>query len=84
MMFFKFAFKHFSDERKSKEIRENGVLLGAREVRGRKFFLFMVKDFFAEVCYAGDDLDGKAEKIELFPNIKRLNAYLEQDCRAAL
>jgi len=83
-MFFGLAFKHFSEEKKARKIRESGILLGSRTSRGRKVFLFMVKDVFAEVLYPGDSMDGHPEKIEVFSNINLLNTYLEQECRAAL
>jgi hypothetical protein len=83
-MFFRLVFKHFSEEKKARMIREKGILVGSRLARGRKVFLYMIKDFFAEVYHAGDELDGKPEKIEIFSNLNLLNAYLEQECRSAL
>lgn len=82
-MFFRLTFKHYSEARKIKEIRENGILLGSRSANGRQVFLYMIQDIFAEVLYAADDLDAQPEKIEVFANLGSLNHYLEKEFRAA-
>jgi hypothetical protein len=82
-MFFRLTFKHFSEGKKLKEIRERGILLGSRSTHGRKVFLYMIRDVFAEVLYAEDDIDAQPEKIEVFSNLHHLNHYLEREFRTA-
>lgn len=82
-MLFRLTFKHFSESKKMNEIREKGILLGSRSANGRKVFLYMVNDIFAEVLYAEDDIDSQPEKIEVFANINTLNHYLEREFKAA-
>jgi hypothetical protein len=82
-MFFRLTFKHFSEGKKLKEIRERGILLGSRSAHGRKVYLYMVHDVFAEVQYEADDIDANPERIEVFSNLNNLNHYLEREFRAA-
>jgi hypothetical protein len=82
-MFFKLAFKYFSTAKKMDVLREDGVMLGTRVRGGRKVYLYMLKDFFVEVLYQGDNLDLDAEKVETFSNLDNLNSYLEREFRTA-
>jgi hypothetical protein len=43
----------------------------------------MIRDVFAEVLYAEDDIDAQPEKIEVFSNLHHLNHYLEREFRTA-
>ena len=82
-MFFKLIFKYFSAAKKMEVLREGGVILGTRVRGGRKIYLYMLKDFFVEVVYQGDNLDLDAERVETFSNLDNLNSYLEREFRTA-
>jgi len=82
-MFFKLVFKYFSTAKKMDVLREEGVMLGSRVRGGRKVYLYMLKDFFVEVVYQGDNLDLEGERVETFSNLDNLNSYLEKEFRAA-
>jgi hypothetical protein len=64
-------------------LRENGIMLGARQRQNRKVYIYMLKDFFVEVLYHHDDIDEQPEYIETFSNLDVLNSYLEKEFRTA-
>ena len=43
----------------------------------------MVKDFFVEVLYQHDNIEGEAEKLNVFDSLKGLNSYLEKELKTA-
>lgn len=82
-MLMKWAFKYFSESRKIEYLRERGIMLGSRFRKGRKVYIYMLRDFFVEVMYHQDNLDMTPEKLETFSNLNNLNSYLEREFRTA-
>ncbi|MBA4145394.1 MAG: hypothetical protein DI538_02025 [Azospira oryzae] len=82
-MFHKLAFKYYSESRKIAFLREEGIMLGARQRHGQKVYLYMLKDFFVEVIYEKDDIDLEPIKLETFTSLDNLNAYLEKEFKTA-
>ena len=77
------SFKNLSESGKLRFLREHGVSLGVRMRENRKVFIYMVKDFFVEVLYQHDNIEGEAEKLNVFDSLKGLNSYLEKEFKTA-
>jgi hypothetical protein len=78
-MFLKWIFKYFSESKKIDYLKDQGIMLGSRVRRGRKVYLYMLKDFFVEVVYQKDNIDLSPERLDTFANLNNLNTYLERD-----
>lgn len=81
-MIFKFIFKCLSESRKINYVKANGILLGTRMRNNRKVFIYMVKDFFVELIHKNDN-NNEAEYLNTFTSLRGLNAYLENEFKAA-
>ncbi len=82
-MFFKLFFKHLSESKKLKYVRDHGVMIGSRMRNERKVFLYMIKDLFVEVVYKDDNMDESAERLGTFTSLSGLNSYLEREFKTA-
>lgn len=82
-MFFKLIFKYYSESKKIAFLKEEGIMLGARQRSGHKVYLYMLKDFFVEVIYQQDDIDLDPVKLETFSSLDNLNSYLEKEFKTA-
>lgn len=58
-------------------------MLGTRMKNGRKAYLYMLRDFCAEVIFQQDNEFLLAEQITTFPSVKEFNNYLEQEFKAS-
>ncbi len=75
-------FKLMSLRRKINYLRNQGTVIGTRLKNGRKAYLYIIKDFCAEVIFQKDNADLSAEKIITFDNVKEFNNYLEREFRS--
>jgi hypothetical protein len=82
-MFGRLFFKFLSESKQVTYLQENGTMLGTRIKNGRKAYLYMLRDFCAEVIFQHDDAQFNAEKITTFPSVKEFNNYLEQEFKAS-
>ncbi len=82
-MLFKFVFQCLSESRKINYVKANGILLGTRMRNNRKVFIYMVKDFFVELIHRNDNDKEVAEGLTTFTSLRGLNAYLENEFKAA-
>ncbi|WKZ59017.1 MAG: hypothetical protein QY309_14215 [Cyclobacteriaceae bacterium] len=82
-MFRKLYFKSLSAARQIAALREKGTMLGTRLKNGRKAYLYLLKDFCAEVIFLNDDTELNPEKITTFDNVQEFNSYLEREFRAS-
>jgi len=64
-------------------MKENGSLVGSREHAGRKIYIYLIKDFFAQVMFRKDDPVEDVEYIQTFSDINQLNSHLEREFRAS-
>jgi hypothetical protein len=81
-MFRRLYFKSLSAAKQIATLRERGTMLGTRLKNGRKAYLYLLKDFCAEVIFQHDDAELSPEKITTFDNVKEFNSYLEREFRA--
>jgi hypothetical protein len=63
-------------------LRDRGTMLGTRLKNGRKAYLYIIKDFCAEVIFQKDNTELSAEQITTFANVKEFNSYLEREFRS--
>lgn len=82
-MFRKLYFKSLSATKQLATLRETGTMLGTRLKNGRKAYLYLLKDFCAEVIFQNDDAELSPEKITTFDNVKEFNNYLEREFKAS-
>ncbi|MBX2967347.1 MAG: hypothetical protein KF845_14470 [Cyclobacteriaceae bacterium] len=82
-MFRKLYFKSLSAAKQITALREKGTMLGTRQKSGRKAYLYLLKDFCAEVIFQNDDARYSPEKITTFNSVKEFNNYLEREFRAS-
>lgn len=82
-MFARMFFRYLSESRQIAYLQEHGTMLGTRIKNGRKAYLYMLRDFCAEVIFKHDDTQLTAEKITTFPTVKDFNNYLEQEFKAS-
>lgn len=75
-------FKFMSLRKKINYLRDQGTILGTRLKNGRKAYLYIIKDFCAEVIFQKDNVELSAEQITTFANVKEFNNYLEQEFRS--
>lgn len=76
-------FKFLSESKQISYLRENGTMLGTRIKNGRKAYLYMLRDFCAEVIFKNDNEFQEAERIKTFPSVREFNNYLEQEFKAS-
>jgi len=81
-MFTTFFFKRMNLRQQVRMLRRKGIVLGTRVKDGRKIYIYMMKDIFAEVLYKNDNTDEEAEKISILRGLDNLNNYLENEFRA--
>lgn len=81
-MFTAFFFKRMNLRQQVRMLRRKGIVLGTRVKDGRKIYIYMMKDIFAEVLYKNDNTDEDAEKISILRGLDNLNNYLENEFRA--
>ncbi len=82
-MFTSFFFSRMNPRQQIKMLRRKGIILGTRVKDGRKVYIYMLKDLFAEVLYKNDNADDEAEKISILRGLDNLNNYLENEFRAS-
>jgi hypothetical protein len=82
-MFRKLYFKSLSAARQIAALREKGTMLGTRLKNGRKAYLYLLKDFCAEVIFLNVDTELQPEKLTTFDNVQEFNSYLEREFRAS-
>ncbi len=75
-------FRLMSVRKKINYLREQGTMLGTRLKNGRKAYLYIVKDFCAEVIFYNDNTELTAEQVTTFSNVKEFNSYLEREFRS--
>lgn len=82
-MILRLFFRHLSLEKQVNYLQKSGVSLGSRIKNGRKVYVYMLRNLFAEVLYVGDNINEAPERIHMLKGLKNLNAYLEQEFRAS-
>ena len=65
-------------------LKNSGTLVGSRLKANRYLYLYMFRDFFAEILFKNDNADEPVENLMIFSNIKTLNNHLESDLRSLM
>lgn len=73
----------FSDKKLLKLVREKGSLVGERMSNGRRFFIYLLNDFFVQVLYKKDDPVEEIEQLNTFQSVEELNSHMEKEFRAS-
>jgi hypothetical protein len=82
-MLFRFFFTRMSLQKQVIHLKKKGIMLGTRLKDGRKIYIFMLNDLFAEVVFKDDDLENAAEGLNILRGLENLNEYLEREFRAS-
>ena len=80
--FDRLVFNFYSKKKKEQCIADSGTLMGVQERSGRQAHLIMIKSFFVEVFYTGDNSSNAIESIQIIGNIVLLNSYLEKQFKS--
>jgi len=56
-------------------------MLGTRFKEGRKIYIYMFRDLFAEILYKNDNPEELAESLKMVSGLDNLNDHLEQEFR---
>jgi hypothetical protein len=78
-MFFKFLFKQWPLHKQVSFLKKKGILIGSRTREGRKIYIYMYRDHFAEVLFKNDNPDHEIEHANIVRGLKDLNTHLEKD-----
>lgn len=81
-MIFRFFFSKLSTEKQIQFFRKRGQLIGTRMKDGRRIFIYMYRDMFAEIVFRNDNPDEPHERMILVKGLNNLNEYLEKEFRA--
>jgi len=82
-MLLKFFFSRMSLAKQVTYLKKNGIVLGTRLKDSRQVHIYMLKDFFIEVVYKNDNMEGEAETLTMLRGLENLNQYLEREFRAS-
>jgi hypothetical protein len=64
-------------------VKIEGSLVGERQRGDRKVFIYLLKDFFVQVRFKGDDPIEAVEQLDTFESLDQLNSHLEKEFKAA-
>ena len=64
-------------------VKVEGSLVGERQHGNRKVFIYLLKDFFVQIMFKGDDPVEEVEHLLTFASLDQLNSHLENEFRAA-
>lgn len=81
-MFFNLFFTQWPLQKQVDCLKTKGVSIGARKKDNRVIYIYMYREYFAEVHYKNDNPDEEAEKLTLVKGLKNLNEYLEKEFKA--
>lgn len=82
-MFLRFFFTRMSLQKQAVYLKKKGIMLGTRLKEGRKIYIYMISDLFAEVLFKNDDTDNEAEQLNILRGLDNLNDYLEKEFKAS-
>ena len=74
---------NLSNEKIIDMVKEEGSLVGERQRGNRKVFIYLLKDFFVQVMFKGDNPVDEVENLLTFSDLNQLNSHLEKEFRAA-
>jgi Zn-dependent peptidase ImmA (M78 family) len=81
-MFLRFFFSRMSLQKQARYLKKKGIMLGTRIKEGRKVYIYMLSDLFAEVIFLNDNIDDEAEQLNILHGLDNLNDYLEKEFKA--
>ena len=82
-MLLRFFFNRMSLQKQAIYLKKKGIMLGTRLKEGRKIYIYMISDLFAEVLFKNDNVDNEAEQLNLLRGLDNLNDYLEKEFKAS-
>ena len=64
-------------------VKVEGSLVGERQRGDRKVFIYLLRDFFVQIMFKGDNPVDEVEHLMTFSDLTQLNSHLEKEFRAA-
>ena len=74
---------NLSNQKIIEMVKVEGSLVGERQQGERKVFIYLLKDFFVQIMFKGDNPIDEVEHMLTFPTLDQLNAHLEKEFRTA-
>lgn len=82
-MILKFFFQQLSLKTQVSMLKKKGIMLGTRLKNGRKIYIYMLRDLFAEVHFINDNSENEPERLNLLRGLNNLNDYLEKEFKTS-
>jgi hypothetical protein len=83
MFFTKLFLKQLPLHKQVSFLKKKGIMLGTRLKEGRKIYIYMFRDLFAEILFTNDNPEGTAESLKLVTGLDNLNDHLEKEFRTS-
>jgi hypothetical protein len=80
----KWFFKSPSKNKIIRLLKKEGALIGERVRGGRKIYTYLIRDFFVQIMFKGDNPVAEVEYLETFADLIQLNSHLEKEFKAAV
>lgn len=64
-------------------VKVEGSLVGERQQGNRKVFIYLLRDFFVQIMFKGDNPIEEVENLLTFSTLDQLNAHLEREFRTS-
>jgi hypothetical protein len=81
MLLLKLFLKQLPLHKQVSFLKKKGIMLGTRIKEGRKIYIYMFRDLFAEILYKNDNPEELAESLKMVSGLDNLNNHLEQEFR---
>jgi hypothetical protein len=83
MFFLKLFLKQLPLHKQVNFLKKKGIMLGTRIKEGRKIYIYMFRDLFAEILYKNDNPEESAESLKMVTGLENLNNHLENEFRTS-
>ncbi len=74
-------FKRLSPSKQAEYMKRRGIVVGTRTMDGRKTYVYMVNNLFAEILFENDNPGLRAENVVVMSGLNNLTRHLEQGLR---
>lgn len=81
VMLLKFIIQRLPVRNQANLMKRRGIVVGTRNKNGRRSYLYMINNLFAEILYENDNPGLQVEALVLLDGLKGLQTYFRNDVR---
>lgn len=81
VMLLKFIIQRLPVRNQANLMKRRGIVVGTRNKNGRRSYLYMINNLFAEILYENDNPGLEVETLVLLDGLKSLQTYFRNDVR---